>query len=459
MTMDPRPSTAILRRQAPPGAWRDPWILRLADLTVFACVHTLLLVGRVGSWQTLVVDWPVQCGIAAICGGSVWLLDGWRIDPREPAWRLPLRFTAGISLGAIIIGLGVYLLGPELIGEAYGAAGRLVLAGSMLTTLGIGVLLRWHSVRRAKRRSSTSRWLLISTADDDLASRLAADATREPGMGSFVLARPGQDPMPTIDATWAGVVVHGILPHHALLAVMHARLGGLPVLDLPDFYERYWQRVPVVALDHRWFAVSDGFDLLHSHGYAHIKRAADVILAALVLLMAAPVMAAAAIAVRLDSCGPILYRQTRTGMGGRTFTIAKFRSMRTDAEAGGAKWAMANDPRVTRIGRFLRRSRVDELPQLWNVLRGDMSMIGPRPERPEFNQQLEQQIPWYDLRHLVKPGLSGWAQVNYPYGASVEDALRKLEFDLYYIKNQSFVLDTIIVLRTIRVVLRGFGSR
>jgi lipopolysaccharide/colanic/teichoic acid biosynthesis glycosyltransferase len=170
-------------------------------------------------------------------------------------------------------------------------------------------------------------------------------------------------------------------------------------------------------------------------------------------------MALAALAIRVSSNGPVLYSQTRVGRNGVAFRIYKFRSMRVDAEAtSGAVWSVENDPRVTRIGRFLRRTRVDELPQLWNVLRGDMSFIGPRPERPEFVADLELQIPYYGQRHVVRPGITGWAQIRHGYGATIEDAREKLQFDLFYIKHMSFPFDVYIVLETVKTVLVRTGS-
>jgi exopolysaccharide biosynthesis polyprenyl glycosylphosphotransferase len=171
------------------------------------------------------------------------------------------------------------------------------------------------------------------------------------------------------------------------------------------------------------------------------------------MLIASPIILITAIMIKLDSEGSILFTQTRTGQYGESFTIYKFRSMKIDAEANGAKWAEKNDPRITKVGNFIRKTRIDEIPQLWNVLIGDMSFIGPRPERPEFDGQLEKKIPYYRLRYLVKPGLTGWAQVNYNYAASIEDTKEKIMYDLYYIKNYSFLLDMRIILRTIRIVL------
>jgi exopolysaccharide biosynthesis polyprenyl glycosylphosphotransferase len=189
------------------------------------------------------------------------------------------------------------------------------------------------------------------------------------------------------------------------------------------------------------------------------KRLIDLLAAGVGLLIATPVMALVAVAVKVTSPGPAVYRQERVGQHGRVFTVLKFRSMRQDAEAGtGAVWAVKNDNRITPIGRFLRKSRLDELPQLLNVLKGDMSLVGPRPERPEFVRQLTQEIPFYGQRHVLRPGLTGWAQVRYTYGSSVEDAMEKLQYDLFYIKNLSIPLDLFIVLQTVKTVLLRRGA-
>jgi exopolysaccharide biosynthesis polyprenyl glycosylphosphotransferase len=191
-----------------------------------------------------------------------------------------------------------------------------------------------------------------------------------------------------------------------------------------------------------------------------IKRAFDIVSSSILLVVASPVMLLTALAVRLESQGPIIYRQERVGLGGRVFMCLKFRSMRTDAEKDGvARWASKNDSRVTRVGALIRKTRIDELPQLISVLRGEMSMVGPRPERPAFVGQLKEQIPYYDIRHSVKPGVTGWAQVRYSYGASIEDARRKHQFDLYYVKNNSLLLDLLILIETISVVLFREGAQ
>jgi sugar transferase (PEP-CTERM system associated) len=248
----------------------------------------------------------------------------------------------------------------------------------------------------------------------------------------------------------------GNLPMDELLECKH---HGIDVVHLVQFLERESGKVELTAYP-SWLVFSDGFDASPLRRVS--KRAFDVFAAAVVLALCWPFMLAVAIAIRLESGKgqPILYRQERVGERGRIFSLIKFRSMRTDAERDGvARWAAKNDDRVTRVGRFIRKVRLDELPQLWNVLRGDMSVIGPRPERPQFVEQLAKKVSYYTLRHCVKPGLAGWAQLRYPYGASEEDAAEKLTFDLFYVKNHNFRFDLMIFIQTVEVVLFARGAR
>lgn len=239
--------------------------------------------------------------------------------------------------------------------------------------------------------------------------------------------------------------------------LLDCRISGVPILDLAGFYERTKAEVPVDSLKASWLVYGEGF--VQGHVRQLTKRAFDVVSSGALLLLASPVMLLAAVAIKLDSKGPVFYSQERVGLGGRAFRCIKFRSMRTDAEKDGvARWATKNDSRVTRIGAFIRKTRIDELPQLISVLRGEMSMVGPRPERPTFVEQLREQIPYYDLRHTVKPGLTGWAQVRYAYGASIDDARRKHQFDLYYVKNNSLLLDLLVLIETVSVVLFREGQ-
>jgi sugar transferase (PEP-CTERM system associated) len=240
--------------------------------------------------------------------------------------------------------------------------------------------------------------------------------------------------------------------------LLHCKLAGIKVIDFLDFWERETRTVDLEALKPSWFFYSDGFRCGPIDEF--LKRAFDVVVSSSLLALTLPLLALTVCAIRLESGGPILYRQARVGLHGRVFTILKFRSMRVDAETDGRpRWAMRGDPRVTRVGAVIRKLRIDELAQILNVLRGDMSFIGPRPERPFFVAELSKAIPYYAERHSVRPGITGWAQINYPYGASLEDARHKLTYDLYYVKNRGIFLDALILLQTARVIFWNQGAR
>ncbi|MDZ7594149.1 MAG: TIGR03013 family XrtA/PEP-CTERM system glycosyltransferase [Thiobacillus sp.] len=256
-----------------------------------------------------------------------------------------------------------------------------------------------------------------------------------------------------------------------ILAVRDRRSGGLPVpdlltcklrgirvLELSSFFERENGHLQLDSMNASWMILAEGFHqgMLRDT----IKRLFDLVVSAAMLAVSLPIMVLTALLIKLESPGPVLYRQERVGQGGRNFTILKFRSMCVDAEKDGKpRWAGQNDSRVTLTGRFIRRTRIDELPQVFNVFFGDMSFVGPRPERPYFVQDLTQKIPYYGVRHTVKPGITGWAQVRYAYGATDEDAMHKLQYDLYYVKNHSLFLDLMILFQTAQVVLWGKGVR
>ena len=246
------------------------------------------------------------------------------------------------------------------------------------------------------------------------------------------------------------------LPLQDLLRI---KTTGVHVNELSTFLERETGRVDLASVNPSWLIFSDGFS--SGRWISTIaKRAFDVIASLLLLILTGPLILIFAIIIKLDSRGPAFFRQHRVGLYGQSFEITKLRTMRVDAEIGGkAMWAEKDDPRITRVGRFIRKVRIDELPQTWSVLKGEMSFVGPRPERPEFVTDLETQMPYYAERHMVKPGITGWAQINYPYGASIEDARHKLEYDLYYAKNYTPFLDLLILLQTIRVVLWPEGAR
>ena len=239
--------------------------------------------------------------------------------------------------------------------------------------------------------------------------------------------------------------------------LLQYKLEGLQYYNYLEFYETYENKLPISHLSPKWFLENTGFEIYHNNFNLKAKRLLDLFFAMLIGIFAAPVIILAAIIVKLESKGPVFFIQERIGEGNRKFNIVKFRSMTTDAEKDGPQWASKNDNRVTKFGKIMRATRIDELPQLWNVLRGEMSFVGPRPEREFFIQQLEKEIPYYNLRHTVKPGLTGWAQVMYPYGASVEDAYRKLQYDLYYIKHHSIPFDVKVLLKTVTIVIFGKG--
>ncbi|GGY96907.1 TIGR03013 family XrtA/PEP-CTERM system glycosyltransferase [Novosphingobium colocasiae] len=240
--------------------------------------------------------------------------------------------------------------------------------------------------------------------------------------------------------------------------LLRIKTAGVHVNEFSSFLERETGRVDLDTVNPSWLIFSDGFSSGRALSSA-AKRIFDIVVSGLLLLLTAPVILLFALLVKIDSKGPAFYRQQRVGLFGENFNVLKLRSMRTDAEVNGAQFAAENDPRVTRIGRFIRKVRIDELPQAWSVLKGEMSFVGPRPERPEFVADLEEHLPYYAERHMVKPGITGWAQINYPYGASLEDSRNKLEYDLYYAKNYTPFLDLLIILQTLRVVLWSEGAR
>ncbi|MGL6166784.1 MAG: exopolysaccharide biosynthesis polyprenyl glycosylphosphotransferase [Fusobacteriaceae bacterium] len=253
------------------------------------------------------------------------------------------------------------------------------------------------------------------------------------------------------------ILAQNVFSEKEISTLFKIRISGVEVKNYSNYMEEIEGKIDVDSIDENWILNAYGFKLLYSQFEIQTKRAIDIILAIIITAITFPIMILAAIIVRIESPGPAIYSQARVGKNSVEFYIHKFRSMRNDAEKDGAKWASVNDPRVTKFGNFMRKTRIDELPQLWNVIKGEMSFIGPRPERMVFIKDLEKKIPYYNLRHLVKPGLTGWAQVMYPYGASVEDAKNKLEYDLYYVKNQNFHMDLVIMFRTLKTVIFGKG--
>ena len=322
------------------------------------------------------------------------------------------------------------------------------------------------------------RVLILGT--EQMAVNLARDVLERPEVGYRVIGFVGDDPAlvgkslinPSVIGLSANLeqIVHQYRPDRIVVAIADRR-GHLPldpllrlkledavaVEEMQSFHERLTGKISTDLLRPSWLIFSNGSRRLRL--YRQARRLADLVLASLGFVLSLPLMALTALAIKLDSRGPVLYTQERVGLHNEVFKIIKFRSMRTDAEKFGAVWATEHDPRVTRVGRLIRKLRIDELPQFVNVIRGDMNFVGPRPERPVFVEQLEREIPYYSQRHLVKPGLTDWAQIKYPYGASVEDAMEKLRYDLYYIKHMSIAFDLTIVIDTVKVIVCAKGAQ
>ncbi len=394
----------------------------------------------------------------------------YQVHMRHSRMDFFLRFLMSFVLGGIAL-IVLYYLVPQ----AY--IGRGVLALSLaLSAAGI-VAVRMLSVSLFRTDVLKQRLLVLGAGNnaDLINSRMRRKADRRsfivvgfvPVAGQPVVVR--DDLLVKPDGTLADLVED--LQIDELVIAPDERRGGLPmedmlqcvqhgvnVIDLSTFFEREAGMVQLNIVDPSWLVFSGGFD--YSTPRRLSKRFFDLLAAGALLLLAWPLMLLTALAVWLESGGPILYSQIRVGERGNHFKLTKFRSMRTDAEKGGvAVWASKDDDRTTRVGRFIRKTRLDELPQLFAVLRGDMSFVGPRPERPQFVDMLNDEVRYYRVRHCVKPGLTGWAQLRYPYGASVKDAEEKLKFDLFYVKNHGLVFDMMILLQTVEVVLFGRGAR
>lgn len=380
------------------------------------------------------------------------------------------RFVAAFLLGFAVLGLVSFLApslnpGPAALGGAFAVA----LAGSVLVR---AAFLKWDASGVFK-----SRVLVLGTGSRVMKIAESAECNPSHLIVGYVALQPGKHYIPPLDvlSVAPGESVMSLVKKYAVdqivVAVRDRRGGGFPVqqlleckmkgikiVELSTFFEREYRQVLLESLNPSWMVLGDGF----RQGWFGnaLKRAFDLTVSGILLLLALPVMLITAVCICLESGFPILYRQERVGQGGRTFTLYKFRSMRNEAESDGTpRWARANDDRTTRVGRFIRKWRIDELPQIFNVLNGEMSLVGPRPERPFFVDQLMKQIPFYALRHSARPGITGWAQVRYRYGASVDDAVEKLQYDLYYVKNRCLFLDLAILFATVEVVLWGKGSR
>jgi sugar transferase (PEP-CTERM system associated) len=454
--------------------------LFLLDIAMMLAIWPLML--RYGCWGSECFE-ATPDGLGAVLYPSVnivclFALGLYRreavIDTRESLARVPLA----VSLGAVATACAMVML-SHMIGPP---ANRVrMFAGAVLGFCAAGIIARLIFSILRQAGVFRRRLVVIGAGEHawDLIVLLGASTLRSHYDMTFV-QDPGFGPVdPRMHETYRDCIRNVSLDRVLDIAreaeadeivmapdenrawkldsLLECKKNGYPVVQYLSFVEHETRRVDVHRLEIGWLLYTPGFyfGMLDRS----LKRTLDVVVSLMLLIMFSPFLLAATIAIKLDDRGPVLYSQRRVTRNGRLFNILKLRTMRTDAESAGAVWAAERDPRITRVGHFLRQSRVDEMPQLWNVLRGEMSLVGPRPERPEFVGNLAANLPLYNERHMVKAGLTGWAQINYPYGASLEDARAKLSYDLYYVKNFSILFDMLIILQTLRVVLWPSGAR
>ena len=443
-------------------------------IVMFSVVSSfLLLYGRAGTPVVSMGDVVARAlVITFFCQAGMYLLDLYNFE-RSQTWG-EMLFALAIAIGFVCIGIGLLSFAiPK-----FGVAGKMYYL-SLLTASFLLLIWRLAFELYITRFASKENILIVGTGN--VARRVAEEVRRRKRLGFHLV---GFINIPSAKSNLSGggggevlgdssqmdriIEQHGVdkivvaiterrgeYPVKEMLAL---RVKGCQVLEWPGFFEKLSGRIPIDSLAPSFFIFNEGFR--KSRFLLSIRRVVSGIVATILLVLLLPVFLVVAVLVKLDSPGPVIYSQVRVGEKNKSIRIYKFRSMRNDAEQNGdAVWAMENDPRITRVGSFLRKMRIDELPQLFNVLIGELEFVGPRPERPEFVEKLQSLIPYYSLRHTVKPGLTGWAQVMFHYGSSIEEAKEKLQYDLFYIKNMSIKLDLLILFHTIKIVLLGRGAR
>ncbi len=462
----------ILRRYL---SWREFIFIVGEGILIFGAVFLasfFFFMPQLGLMELLSFIWPKVLLVSVVTQLSLYFNDLYEIRAADSTLDLATRLIQSIGMTSIALAV-VYFVWPDAI------IGRWVFFLSLVFL--IGFLVSWRLLYNLiiSHRLFTSKALIVgsgSLACDLLdAVNIRRDLSYDirgilchPKENSSITPpediplRKGFDGLCDLaeaeDA--ASIIValddkRGIMPYNELL---RCKIRGLTVIDGESFYEQIAGKVLVEKINPSWLIFSEGFRKPPLSRF--MKRLVGLCLSVFMLIVLSPLMALTALAIKLDSRGPVIFSQKRVGQDDEEFMLHKFRSMREDAEqATGPVWASEDDPRITRVGRLIRKLRIDELPQLWNVLKGDMSFVGPRPERKFFVEKLKQTVPYYSERHSVKPGITGWAQIKYPYGDSEEDALEKLKYDLYYVKNMSMVLDLIIIFHTVKIVLLGRGAQ
>ena len=408
--------------------------------------------------------------IAAIFQLSLHLNDIYGSRRSRSSKEYVLQLCQALFMATVVLCV-LYFVAPDVM------IGRSVFGISLV--LSCIFLVVWHSILRIYRDRRVPHTNLLVLGTGTLAREAVREILRHPELGIRVVGFVGDNPklvgQSIVNPSVVGVfedlpklvenhkvdrIVVGLQDRRGKLPIkelLEYKTRGIAIEDATTFYERVAGKIPIENLKPSWMVFNQGFAV--SKRMLFQKRVLSVAISSVLLLVLSPVILLLMILIKLDSKGPIFYRQERVGQDGKTFWLVKFRSMREDAEAEtGPVWSAEGDSRVTRMGKIMRRTRVDELPQFFNVLRGDMSLVGPRPERPHFVQQLAESIPFYPLRHVVKPGITGWAQINYGYANTLDHTVEKLQYDLFYIKNMSWVLDALIILETIKTVLVKKGS-
>jgi sugar transferase (PEP-CTERM system associated) len=420
------------------------------------------------------VDTPGAIGkvlfITGLCQLSFYYHDLYDLTVVNSRRELLVRLLQASGVASLLLA-ALYVVFPALI------IGHGVLASSVLFFVVAVVVWRLLFLQLGRARGLQEHVLIVGTSagartvarevldQHDYAYKIVGFIDDDPAMLGRSIVNPKvigttADIVRLVREQRVDRIIVGLADRRGKLPIeelLEAKLQGVRIEEPETTYERLTGKIMLDELKPSWLIFSDGFRARKLTRAA--KRVVDVVLSIVGMVLAAPLMALTALAVRLDTPGPVVYAQERVGEHGRTFMVYKFRSMRTDAEVGTPIWARDQDERVTRVGRIIRLTRLDEIPQLWNVLRGDMSFVGPRPERPFFIEQLAEAIPFYRQRHAVKPGVTGWAQVKYRYGASIDDAREKLRYDLYYIKHMSIIFDLTIVFDTIKVILSQKGAQ
>lgn len=470
--------------------WRNPWLQNRKRLLGLAVVDALLIIGSYYALYLRLFHQPPGFSRSALALVTFWLgasylLGRYSRPEKGESDSRRRRIVTTLVVTGLVLGIVVVIFAWGLKVGYPSTFRRFLVPQLAIVTLGSVLAQLWLLRQQQKRRSflligessllsilrqELERDLILPRMDLTFLHTDTTDASAaEPGGSDAQRHASGALASVNDRGRLEGLIEDGNLDAIAisetaqlddetLQKLLAQRSGGTSIISLIHWAEQHLHRVPPELFSSRWLVQAEGFELHPGRLGWRLKRLGDLLFALPLLLVTSPMIAIAAALIRLEDGGPIFYGQTRTGLYGSTIKIWKLRTMRINAEAGGAQWSTRNDPRITRIGHWLRRLRIDELPQLVSILKGEMSLIGPRPERPEIETDLERLIPHYRTRHWIRPGLSGWAQVCYPYGASIEDSRMKLSYDIFYLRNANLILDFLILIKTIRLVYRGQGA-